>query len=144
VEQSKALNESREPCIIISANGMCTAGRIKHHLKHNVGNPRNTVLFVGFQAQGSLGRFIKDGAKQVRIFGEMHAVRAQVAAIDGFSAHADRDGLLWWLSGFQRAPQHTFMVHGEEDVALSFSQLVAEQKGWQTRVPKLGEEVNVP
>jgi metallo-beta-lactamase family protein len=143
VEESKALNNSNQPCIIISANGMCTAGRIKHHLKHNVGNKRNTILFVGFQAQGSLGRLIKDGAKQVRIFGEMHTVRAQVAAIDGFSAHADRDGLLWWLNGFRRPPQRVFMVHGEDDVAHSFAQLVVEQKGWQTSVPKLGEEVNL-
>jgi metallo-beta-lactamase family protein len=143
VEESKALNESNKPCIIISANGMCTAGRIKHHLKHNVGNARNTILFVGFQAQGSLGRRIKDGAKQVRIFGETHTVRAQVAAIDGFSAHADCDGLLWWLSGFQRPPQQVFMVHGEEEVAHAFAKLVAEQKGWQTSVPKLGEEEEV-
>ncbi len=143
VEESKALNNSNEPCIIISANGMCTAGRIKHHLKHNIGNKRNTILFVGFQGQGTLGRLIKDGAKQVRIFGEMHTVRAQVAAIDGFSAHADRDGLLWWLNGFRRPPQRVFMVHGEDDVAHSFAQLVAEQKGWQTSVPKLGEEVEV-
>jgi metallo-beta-lactamase family protein len=143
VEESKALNERNEPCIIISANGMCTAGRIKHHLKHNVGNKRNTILFVGFQAQGSLGRLLKDGAKQVRIFGEMHTVRAQITAIDGFSAHADRDGLLWWLDGFRRPPQRVFMVHGEEDVARSFAQLVAEQKGWQTSVPKWGEEVNL-
>lgn len=142
VEESKTLNERSEPCIIIAANGMCSAGRIKHHLKHHIGDQRNTILFVGFQAQGTLGRLLKDGAKQVRIFGEMHTVRAQIAAIDGFSAHADRDGLLWWMNGFRRPPQRVFMVHGEEDAARSFAQLVAEQKGWRTSVPQWGEEVN--
>lgn len=140
VEESKALNDLQEPAIIISANGMCTGGRIKHHLKHNIGDPRNTLLFVGFQAQGTLGRQIKEGAREVRIFGEMYPVRARVASIEGFSTHADREGLLWWIEGFQQAPQCSFIVHGEEKIAHSFAQLVAERKGWSTQVPHLGEE----
>ena len=115
VEESKALNESNESAIIISASGMCEVGRIKHHLKHNIWNPKNTILFVGYQAPGTLGRKIVDGAKTVKIFGEEVAVNARVEYIEGYSGHADQAGLLHFVDSFVKKPNHIFLVHGEEE-----------------------------
>lgn len=115
VEESKALNESNESAIIISASGMCEVGRIKHHLKHNIWNPKNTILFVGYQAPGTLGRKIVDGAKTVKIFGEEIAVNARVEYIEGYSGHADQAGLLHFVDSFVKKPNHIFLVHGEEE-----------------------------
>ena len=115
VEESKALNESDESAIIISASGMCEVGRIKHHLKHNIWNPKNTILFVGYQAPGTLGRKIVDGAKTVKIFGEEIAVNARVEYIEGYSGHADQAGLLHFVDSFVKKPNHIFLVHGEEE-----------------------------
>ena len=115
VEESKALNESDESAIIISASGMCDVGRIKHHLKHNIWNPKNTILFVGYQAPGTLGRKIVDGAKTVKIFGEEVAVNARVEYIEGYSGHADQAGLLHFVDSFVKKPNHIFLVHGEEE-----------------------------
>ena len=115
VEESKALNESDESAIIISASGMCEVGRIKHHLKHNIWNPKNTILFVGYQAPGTLGRKIVDGAKTVKIFGEEVAVNARVEYIVGYSGHADQAGLLHFVNSFVKKPNHIFLVHGEEE-----------------------------
>lgn len=115
VEESKALNESDESAIIISASGMCEVGRIKHHLKHNIWNPKNTILFVGYQAPGTLGRKIVDGAKTVKIFGEEVAVNARVEYIEGYSGHADQAGLLHFVNSFVKKPNHIFLVHGEEE-----------------------------
>ena len=115
VEESKALNESDESAIIISASGMCEVGRIKHHLKHNIWNPKNTILFVGYQAPGTLGRKIVEGAKTVKIFGEEVAVNARVEYIEGYSGHADQAGLLHFVNSFVKKPNHIFLVHGEEE-----------------------------
>lgn len=115
VEESKALNESDESAIIISASGMCEVGRIKHHLKHNIWNPKNTILFVGYQAPGTLGRKIVDGAKTVKIFGEEVAVNARVEYIEGYSGHADQAGLLHFVDSFVKKPNYIFLVHGEEE-----------------------------
>ena len=115
VEESKALNESNESAIIISASGMCEVGRIKHHLKHNIWNPKNTILFVGYQAPGTLGRKIVDGEKTVKIFGEEVAVNARVEYIEGYSGHADQAGLLHFVNSFVKKPNHIFLVHGEEE-----------------------------
>ena len=115
VEESKALNESDESAIIISASGMCEVGRIKHHLKHNIWNPKNTILCVGYQAPGTLGRKIVDGAKTVKIFGEEVAVNARVEYIEGYSGHADQAGLLHFVDSFVKKPNHIFLVHGEEE-----------------------------
>ena len=115
VEESKALNESDESAIIISASGMCEVGRIKHHLKHNIWNPKNTILFVGYQAPGTLGRKIVDGAKTVKMFGEEVAVNARVEYIEGYSGHADQAGLLHFVDSFVKKPNHIFLVHGEEE-----------------------------
>ena len=124
VEESKALNESNEPCIIISASGMCDVGRIKHHLKHNIWNPKSTILFVGYQAQGTLGRRIVDGEKKVKILGEEFSVNARVEYIEGFSGHADQQGLVDFACSFRnKMPKHIFLIHGEYE-----SQVVLEEK----------------
>ena len=122
-DESKALNESDEPSIIISASGMCDVGRIKHHLKHNLWNPNSTILFVGYQAPGTLGYSIVHGAKKVKIFGEEIAVNARVEYIEGYSGHADQEGLMNFIYSFIQKPKHIFLIHGEEE-----SQEVLEQK----------------
>ncbi|NKB88106.1 MAG: MBL fold metallo-hydrolase [Acidobacteria bacterium] len=137
VEDSKAINASRVPSVIISASGMCTAGRIKHHLKHEIGNPRSTVLFVGYQARGSLGRVIQNGTSPVRIHGDTFDVRARIEQIPGFSAHADRSALLDWYDGLGGNPQHTFVVHGDPDAAGALAKTL-EERGTNAVVPELG------
>lgn len=122
-EESKALNEDPTPSIIISASGMCEVGRIKHHLKHNLWNPKSTILFVGYQAPGTLGYNIVNGAKKVKIFGEEIAVNARIEYIEGYSGHADQEGLMNFVYSFRNKPQKIFLVHGEEE-----SQEVLEQK----------------
>ena len=122
-EDSKALNEDNTPSIIISASGMCEVGRIKHHLKHNLWNPKSTILFVGYQAPGTLGYSIVNGAKTVKIFGEEIAVNARVEYIEGYSGHADQTGLMNFIYSFIQKPKHIFLVHGEEE-----SQKVLKEK----------------
>ncbi len=139
VDGSKALNALQTPAVIISASGMCDAGRIKHHLKHNIQNPKCTILFVGYQANGSLGRLIESGADVVRIFGEYMPVRARVASIDGFSAHADLKGLLGWFEGLKGIPEQTFVVHGEEQAAVTFADTLQEDFGAPSLAPRLGD-----
>lgn len=130
-EESIALHRIKSGAIIISASGMCEAGRIKHHLRHNLGRAESTVLITGFQAAGTLGRRIVDGAKEVRIFGIPVPVRADVYTIGGLSAHADQAALLGWLAHFKRAPQSTFVVHGEPDTAAIFAAAIRERLGWR-------------
>ncbi len=130
VEESIALHQIKHGAIIISASGMCDAGRIKHHLRHNLGHRENTLLITGFQAAGTLGRRIVDGAKEVRLFGIPVPVRADVYTIGGLSAHADQGALLGWLGHFRRAPAHTFVVHGEAETAAMFAALVRDKLGW--------------
>ncbi len=141
VEESKTINSVQGGAIIIAGSGMCTGGRIKHHLVHNISRPECTVLFVGYQANGTLGRHIVDGADEVRILGEMRPVRARIEKIDGFSSHADRDELFRWLSALQRAPRRVFVVHGEPEAAQHFAAFVHERTGWNTYVPEPMEEV---
>jgi len=133
VEESMALNQIRSGAIIISASGMCDAGRIKHHLRWNLPRSACAVLITGFQAEGTLGRRLVDGAKNVRIFNDDIAVHARIHTIGGLSAHADRDGLLDWLRGFAHAPGHTFVVHGERETSAGFAEEVTRALGW-TRV----------
>ena len=140
-EESKAINHIRGTAIILAGSGMCTGGRIKHHLDHNITRPESTILFVGYQAAGTLGRMIVEGAREVRIHGQMLPVRARVVQLQGFSAHADRDELLRWLSGVRTSPRRVFVVHGEPATAASFAALVGERLGWPTAVPHYGEEV---
>ena len=139
VEESKELNESDESCIIISASGMCEVGRIKHHLKHNIWNPKNTILFVGYQALGTLGRKIVDGAKTVKIFGEEVSVNARVEYIEGYSGHADQQGLLNFVYSFIKKPEHIFLVHGEEEGQKVLRDKISENTQIPVTIPEYGE-----
>lgn len=141
VEESKALNEGDESKIIISASGMCDAGRIRHHLKHNLWRADSTVIFVGYQAKGTLGRQLVDGEKLVRLFDEEIAVKAQIEMIDGFSGHADRDGLLDWVNAMQKKPVHIILTHGEPEVIARFAGTIGEQTGIATHIARLGETI---
>lgn len=123
---------------MIAGSGMCDGGRIRHHLKHNLWRRECSIVFVGFQGKGTLGRKIVDRARSVNILGEEIAVRASIYTINGFSAHADRAELMAWLSYFRNAPE-VFIVHGEEEVALSFGALVKEKFGFTTHVPAKGD-----
>lgn len=139
VEESKELNESNESCIIISASGMCEVGRIKHHLKHNIWNPKNTILFVGYQAMGTLGRKIVDGAKTIKLFGEEVSVNARVEYIEGYSGHADQQGLLNFVYSFIKKPEHIFLVHGEEEAQKVLMQKIKENTKLPVTIPDYGE-----
>ncbi|MDD2574041.1 MAG: MBL fold metallo-hydrolase [Bacillota bacterium] len=142
-EESMKINEIKGGAVIISASGMCNAGRIKHHLKYNLWRPEASVVFVGYQAVGTLGRAIKDGAQRVKILGDEIGISAEIYNIDGFSGHADRDGLLDWLSGFTKKPRKIFVVHGEKDSAEDFAKLAAERLGLETVVPGMGETIEI-
>ena len=141
VEESKALNRIRSGAVIIASSGMCDGGRIKHHLEHNLGRPDCSVLFTGFQAAGTLGRRIVDGARSVKLFGESVPVTAQIHTLGGLSAHADRDALLAWLHRFKAAPREAFVVHGEAETASGFAALIREDLRWKARVPVYGETI---
>ena len=143
VEESIALNDIRSGAVIISASGMCDAGRIKHHLRYNLSRKECSILITGFQAGGTLGRRLVDGAKMVRIFKQEIPVRAAIYTIGGLSAHADRKALMDWLGGFRKTPRQVFVVHGEESTAQSFAGLLREQLGWQVAVPGLHESFNI-
>lgn len=143
VEESMALNQIRAGAIIVSASGMCDAGRIRHHLRHNIGRPECAIVIIGFQADGTLGRRLVNGEKRVRLFGEEHAVRAGIHTIGGLSAHADRDTLLGWLANFATPPGRTFVVHGEAETARGFAATVADQLGWRVEAPAPGSHVDL-
>ena len=121
-DESKAINRHQGAAVIMAGSGMCTGGRIKHHLVHNIGRPESTLLFVGYQAKGTLGRILLEHPEEVRILGNIHKVRARIERINGFSAHADRDELLGWLSNFKKPPRKLFVIHGEEESALALAQ----------------------
>ena len=142
-EESKAINRIKGTVIIIAGSGMCTGGRIKHHLVTNISRKESTILFVGYQAVGTLGREIVDGAKQVRILGQRYPVRARIAQINGFSAHADRDGLLTWLTSLRRPPRRLFVTHGESSISQHFASLVRDKIGWEVAVPEYQEELHL-
>ncbi len=139
MEESQAINRIKSGAVVMAGSGMCEGGRVSHHLKHNLWRPECSIVFTGFQARGTLGRRIVDGAPHVHVLGEEIAVRAKVYTINGFSAHADQSGLLEWLSSFTSRPE-VFVVHGEENVAIGFAQLVEEKLGLVTHVPRKGEE----
>lgn len=140
VTESKELNFLQGPAVIISASGMAEAGRILHHLKNGVDDPRNTILFVGWQAPNTLGRRLVEKQPTVRIFGEEYPLRAQVKTINGFSAHADKNELLDWVAHFQRKPRQTYLVHGEEEVCLAFADSLRQEANLtDVHVPHLGQ-----
>jgi metallo-beta-lactamase family protein len=140
-DESKKINHLREPVIIIAGSGMCTGGRIKHHLVNNIENPKNTIMFVGYQAEGTLGRIILDGKKDVRIHGQKRLVRAKVTRINGFSAHADKNELFNWLNKLKKPPRKVFVVHGETKSANAFAEFLREKTGWQIVVPVYQDEI---
>ncbi len=129
-EESQRINMDPDPKIIISASGMCEAGRIRHHLKHNLWDARNSVIFVGYQAEGTLGRRLVDGEKDITLFGESIHVAAKIHNLEGFSGHADKNGLLEWLGGFEKAPKQIFLVHGELESKEAFAYTVKEKFGY--------------
>lgn len=142
--QSKELNHLREPAVIISASGMAEAGRILHHLKNNIEDPRNTILIVGWQAPHTLGRRIVERQPEVKIFGETYTLKAQVATINGFSAHADRSELLDWAGGLKTPPKHTYIVHGEEDSSFALAEALQTKLGFcNVSVPELSQTFNI-
>jgi metallo-beta-lactamase family protein len=139
LEESKRINAATSGAVILSASGMCEGGRIQHHLRYNISRPECAIVFVGFQAAGTLGRRIVDGAKRVRLFGDEYPVRARVFTIGGMSAHADRSALLGWLSHFRRPPGQTWVVHGEAIPAQSLCDAVNARPGWRAAVPAPGQ-----
>jgi metallo-beta-lactamase family protein len=141
VAESKALNLQRGPMIILSASGMATGGRILHHLEARLGDERNTILLPGYQAAGTRGRARRAGAPQLKIHGAMVPVRAQVATLDGLSAHADADDLMRWARGFQSAPRHAWVVHGEPPASQALAQRLCDELQWRVDVARDGETV---
>ncbi len=142
-DESKALNEDPKPSIIISASGMCEVGRIKHHLKHNIWNPNNTILFVGYQAEGTLGKKIVSGEKKVKIFGEEISVNAQIEYIEGYSGHADQEWLLNFVYSFITKPKHIFLVHGELEGQKVLKSKLEESIDIPVTIPDYGESYDL-
>jgi len=142
-DESKALRQFKGPMIVISASGMATGGRVLHHLKQRLPDPRTTVLLTGFQAAGTRGRALQEGARSVRIHGEDVAVRARVETLDGLSAHADREEILRWLSGFAAAPRRTYIVHGEPAAADALAQAIGSRLGWPAELARDGLQVDL-
>ncbi len=142
-DESRAINDLSEPAIIMASSGMCTAGRIKHHLRQNIKRPESTILFVGFQVRGTLGQQLLDGHSEVRIHGLLWPVRARIAQIHGFSGHADRTALLRWLGHLRKPPRHLFITHGEESAALSLADQIRRERNWRVTVPKYLQAVEL-
>jgi metallo-beta-lactamase family protein len=141
VEDSKRINAVTAGAVIISASGMCEGGRIKHHLRWNISRPECAIVFVGFQAAGTLGRRIVDGAESVRLQGDLYPVRARIFTIGGLSAHADKSALLAWLAHFKRPPRQTWVVHGEPLAANALREAIEKRYGWQASVPERGQPI---
>lgn len=142
-EESKAINEDKTPKVIISASGMCDAGRIRHHLKHNLWRPECLVLFVGYQAVGTLGRALHDGAKEVKLFNEEIEVESEIASLPGVSGHADKQGLIAWLKGFSEKPELVFVNHGDPESADSFTACLNNELGYRAFAPYSGTEFDI-
>jgi len=140
VEQSKAINSIRGSCIVMAGSGMCTGGRIKHHLVQNIHRTESTILFVGYQAHGTLGRHIVDGKKEVRIHGKMHPVRARIEQIQGFSAHADDKDLMRWIGSLKCPPKRIFVTHGEKQAAFALARSIKTELKWPVSVPRYLDE----
>ena len=141
--ESKKINEWHYPCIIVSSNGMAMGGRIQHHLLQRLPDPKNLILFIGFQAVGTRGRQIKDGEKQVKIFGQVVPVRAQVAALEQFSDHADTPELLQWLRTFKKQPEVTYLVHGEPDSSGALKEAMQSELHWNVEIAEYMQQVTV-
>lgn len=142
-EESKAINSDPAPKVIISASGMCEAGRIRHHLKHNLWRPECTILFVGYQAVGTLGRAITDGATDVKLFDEKIHISAEIEQLHGISGHADNEGLLKWMKSFKVTPKHVFVNHGEDTVCEIYAARLRDELGLSASAPYNGEEYSL-
>ena len=142
-EESKSINHVSGPIIVISASGMATGGRVLHHLKLRLPDPKTTVLFVGFQAEGTRGRTLQDGKKEIKMLGEIVPVRAKIKTIDGFSAHADQREILRWLKNFARPPRKTFIVHGEPAASQALAEEIRKSLRWSVEVPSYGQTVRL-
>ncbi len=142
-EESKAINFCDKPKVIISASGMCEAGRIRHHLKHNLWRPECTILFVGYQSVGTLGRHLIEGAEEVKLFGEPIQVRAKITQLAGLSGHADKNGLIEWINAFEEKPKKVFVVHGEDSVCMSFAECLKIEHGQRAYAPYSGTEFDL-
>jgi metallo-beta-lactamase family protein len=138
VEESKTINSVKEPCIVIAGNGMCNAGRIKHHIRNGIEDPKNTLVFIGFQVYGTLGYWLKHGAKKARLLGVELNVNAKIESIDSFSAHADYPALIKWLQNFTKKPKKVFITHGDEEQSIAFSKRIG-QLGFVSCVPSIGD-----
>ena len=142
-DESKALNTNSEPKVIIASGGMCEGGRIRHHLKHNIWNEKNTVMFAGYQAAGTLGRIIYDGSKEVKILGETIEVKAEITLLRGISGHADQRGLLKWISRFEKKPSMIFVNHGDDDSCKGLAEKIAMEFGIEAAAPYSGSEYDL-
>lgn len=142
-EESKAINFEEGPKVIISASGMCDAGRIRHHLKHNLWKAENAIVFVGYQAYGTLGRTLVEGAKEVKLFGENIQVNAEILQLEGISGHADKNGLLRWINEFQKKPEKVFVVHGEDKVCDAFTECLRIEHGYDAKAPYSGDVIDL-
>jgi metallo-beta-lactamase family protein len=143
VEESKSLDRLNVPSIIISASGMATGGRILHHLKHYIGDHKNTILFAGYQAGGTRGRKLVDGAKKIKIHGEIFSVKADIVSLDNLSAHADYEEILTWLGNFKNPPKKTFIVHGSIESAEALQKKIIAKFGWKTEIPEYLQRENL-
>jgi metallo-beta-lactamase family protein len=142
-EDSQKINDMRFPAIILSASGMATGGRVLHHLKYRLPDPRNTILFVGYQVGGTRGQLLRDGAREIKIHGEIVPVRAQIRNIDVFSGHADSAEIMRWLGMFKQPPKMTFVVHGEDDARKALAEEIHRALGWKTHIPDYLETCNL-
>ncbi len=142
-EESQKINNMRFPAIILSASGMATGGRILHHLKYRLPDPRNTILFVGYQSVGTRGQLLRDGAREIKIHGEMVPVRAQIRNIEVFSGHADSTEIMRWLRLFKQPPKMTFVVHGEDESRRALAEEIHRSLGWKTHIPEYLETCNL-
>ena len=143
IEDSMRINAIQSGAVIIAVSGMCDGGRVRHHLRHNISRPESSVVFVGFQAQGTLGRSLVDGTEAVTLFGERHPVRARILTINGLSAHADRDALLQWLGHFERPPRETWVVHGEASAAHALRASIVDRLNWTASIPSRGQIIDL-
>jgi metallo-beta-lactamase family protein len=135
-QESQQINNMHFPAIILSASGMATGGRVLHHLKYRLPDARNTILFVGFQSMGTRGQILKDGAREIKIHGEMIPVRARVRTMEAFSGHADSVEIMRWLGKFKHAPKMTFVIHGESNSSRALADEIHSSLGWRTHIPK--------
>ncbi len=142
-DESKAINFDETPKVILSASGMCEAGRIRHHLKHNLWRPECTILFVGYQSVGTLGRAILEGAKEVKLFGESIEVRANIQSMRGLSGHADKEGLIEWINAFEEKPKKVFVVHGDDEACVAFTECLKIEHGQRAYAPYSGTVFNL-